>query len=368
MARPHKVWFRKQKNYWCVKIGGKLKILAHGKENKKEAEQKFHELMAGMAQAPESRAARTADVIEAFLRYSHVHCAKDTYRLHRFYCQAFAEACGQIPVADLKLFHVSRWVDKNVEAGIWHETTVYNARRTAFRVLSWAAKEGLTGRNPLAGMPRPMPAPRNRAITDEEFWRLYENAGDPLRDLLLALFLTGARPKEVRELTWDQVQEDRWVIEKHKSRKKTGQPRIIYLPEQIRDMMVRRRSETGGRGHVFHNTLGEPWTLNAMRLQIYRIRTKLGMSQDVCAYLCRHGFGTRAIVSGVDGKTLAELMGHTSTEMINRVYVHLADQRRHLNDAVEKVNSHVPTPSEVAPRPARKRAMPVRKENEDTEV
>ena len=50
-----------------------------------------------------------------------------------------------------------------------------------------------------------------------------------------------------------------------------------------------------------------------------RIRTKLGMADDVCAYLCRHGFGTRAILNGVDGPTLAELMGHSSQDMISKV-------------------------------------------------
>jgi hypothetical protein len=40
----------------------------------------------------------------------------------------------------------------------------------------------------------------------------------------------------------------------------------------------------------------------------------------------------------VDGRTLAELMGHTSQEMISKVYVHLADEHQHLKAAVDKVN------------------------------
>ena len=76
------------------------------------------------------------------------------------------------------------------------------------------------------------------------------------------------------------------------------------------------------------------------------------------AYLCRHGFGTRTILSGVDGATLAELMGHGSQEMISKVYVHLADQPQHLHAAVGKINA-TSTPSPAEPGSARKRARPV---------
>jgi integrase len=358
MARPAKPWYREQTGWWMVKINGVQTKLVRGYENRKEAEQKFYELKAGMAKPPDSKDARTADLVEAFLRHSRVHFAEDTHRVNRYYCQLFAEACGGVRAAEMKPYHVSRWVDAKVEAGEWNETSVYNARRTAFRVFSWAKGQGLLSANPLEGMPRPVPPPRGRAISDDEFWKLYNNAGDPLRDVLLALYLTGARPKEVRELTWDQVQDGRWVLQHHKTRKKVAAPRMVYLPQQIKEMMDRLRKEAGGAGNVFLNTVGKPWTMNALRLQIYRIRTKLGMSEDVCAYLCRHGFGTRAVVNGVDGKTLSELMGHSSMDMINKVYVHLADQNKHLADAVEKVNAS-PTPSASAPGPARKRARPV---------
>jgi integrase len=38
----------------------------------------------------------------------------------------------------------------------------------------------------------------------------------------------------------------------------------------------------------------------------------------------------------VDVATVAELMGHTSLEMVSTVYLHLADEHKHLHDAVEK--------------------------------
>jgi integrase len=353
-----------QTGWWMVIVGGQRIKLIEGEDNKDEAERLFHEIMAGMSQPPESSAARTADLVEAFLRHSRIHFAPDTHRLNLYYCQLFAEACGQIPAREIRPYHVARWVDPKIAAGEWGETTVYNARRCAFRVFSWAAQQQLIRSNPLAGMPRPKPAPRQRAITDAEFWKLYEYAGQPLRDLLLALYLTGARPKEVRELRWEQVREDGcWVLKAHKTKKKTGSPRVVYPPQAVKVIVERLRGN--GHSHVFLNTEGNPWTMNALRLQIYRLRTKLELPEDVCAYLCRHGFGTRAILNGVDGKTLAELMGHTSLEMINSVYVHLADQRQHLAAAAEKVTGASATPPEDVLGPARKRARPVERKTND---
>jgi integrase len=67
-----------------------------------------------------------------------------------------------------------------------------------------------------------------------------------------------------------------------------------------------------------------------------RLRKKLNLRNNLCAYELRHAFGTYGIVRGVDIATLAELMGHRDTTMISRVYGHLADQTDHLAAAVVK--------------------------------
>jgi integrase len=359
MARPAKVWYRSDIGWWMITLGGEKTRLVEGlndDHHRQLAEEKYIELRKLRRTAPEAVGSRTADVIEAFLQHSRIHFATDTHRINKYYCQLFAEACGQELARGLKPYHIDRWIDPKVEADEWGETTVYNARKAAMRVMSWAAERKILAENPLDGMKNPKPRPRQRAITDAEFWKLHENAGGPLRDLLLALYLTGARPKEVRELMWEQVREDRWVLKEHKTAKKTGKPRVIYLTGPLKEMTDRLRGN--GHTHVFLNTEGKPWTMNALRLQVWRIKKKLGLAEDVCAYLCRHGFGTRAILSGVDGPTLAELMGHTSQEMISKVYVHLADQHQHLKDAVNRINGSS-MPSQASEGSTRKRAKPV---------
>ena len=366
MARPAKVWYRADIGWWMITLGGQKTRLVQGPDDdhhRELAEEKYVALRKLRRLTPDAVNARTADVVEAFLKHSRLHFAADTHRVNKYYLQILAESCGQTLARDIKPHHVQRMIDERVDPArergpkerVWGETTIYNARKAAHRVFSWAAEQKLLPENPLAGMKRPKPRPRQRAITDAEFQQLYDNAGGPLRDLLLALYLTGARPKEVRDLKWEHVRDDRWVLPEHKTAKSTGRPRVIFLNDDMKAMMARLRGN--GHEYVFLNTEDEPWTRNALRLQVWRIKTKLKMPKDVCAYLCRHGFGTRAILSGVSGPTLAELMGHASQDMISKVYVHLADQHQHLQRAVDTI-SRPPTPAQDDRHPARKRAKP----------
>ena len=83
MPRPNKIWFRKDVGWWMITVAGKRIRLAQGRQCKKEkAQQKFHELAAERAQAPESPTARVADVIESVprLRPKFTLAARETNR------------------------------------------------------------------------------------------------------------------------------------------------------------------------------------------------------------------------------------------------------------------------------------------------
>jgi hypothetical protein len=80
MPRPNKPWFRKDIGWWMVTLNGKKTRLVEGKQNRKLADQKFHELKAVTPQAPESPASRICDVIESFLAWSRPRLSADTMR------------------------------------------------------------------------------------------------------------------------------------------------------------------------------------------------------------------------------------------------------------------------------------------------
>jgi integrase len=141
--------------------------------------------------------------------------------------------------------------------------------------------------NPLKGMKCPKARTRERALTDAEYKTLMRNSRRDFRVLLFALKQTGCRPKEARTLTWEQVREDRWVWNAHKTAHKVGKPRIIFLTKPMQRLMkALRRKATSD--YVFLNARGQPWTVNAIRCRINRLKEKTDLPKDVCSYLLRH--------------------------------------------------------------------------------
>jgi site-specific recombinase XerD len=88
-----------------------------------------------------------------------------------------------------------------------------------------------------------------------------------------------------------------------------------------------------------------------LSLRMQRARAKAGIPDDAKLYGLRHAFGTRAILNGVDIKTLAELLGHTSTRMSEH-YVHIAGKVPHLLEAMRKVSPPSPPASATPPADA----------------
>jgi hypothetical protein len=117
-----------------------------------------------------------------------------TYWWYREYLQSFCDAVGKLPFAELKPFHVNRWLDNHPDwkAGRCADIAVK-------RVFNWAYGEGLIDRNPLRKLRKPAAKARERVLTPEARRLILANYGedDPFRDFLTALFETEARPGEV---------------------------------------------------------------------------------------------------------------------------------------------------------------------------
>ncbi len=342
MPRLNRIWFRKDIGWWMVTLAGKKVRLVEGRPNRKQAEQKFHELKVVTAQAPEAPTARVADIIEAFLDWAAHHLHAESLRNLKWYGEMFAEHSGYILASALKPIHLTRWVDGRK----WGPTTERNARRSISRAFTWACEQGILPSNPLKGMRCPKANVRQRAMTDGEFRALLRSSDKDFKVLLFSLSETGCRPKEARTLRWSDVREDRWVLGEHKTAYKTGKSRAIFLTMPMRKLMRVLRKDRISE-FVFLNARKEPWSANAVRLRIKRIRNHTDLAKDVSSYLLRHAWGTNAILNGVDPITVAACMGHSSLEMISKVYVHLADKHEHLQEAMEK-----------ARRPASARLLP----------
>ena len=149
------------------------------------------------------------------------------------------------------------------------------------------------------------------AIATPEFWLIYQS-----------LRHCGARPNElcrttVADLRWDEDGErGTIVLEKHKTAKKTGKPRLIPVGKRLAELI---RESLGDRteGPLFLRPNGKPWTTQTLSSNFRRLRQKAGLPDDLCLYLTRHEHGT-VITEKFGIKAAADALGHSNIQTTMR--------------------------------------------------
>jgi integrase len=74
---------------------------------------------------------------------------------------------------------------------------------------------------------------------------------------------------------------------------------------------------------------GKPLDLHNLRSRYFKpALTTAKITRKVRIYDLRHGFATAALEAGADVRTVADLMGHSSTRITQDVYQHVSDERK----------------------------------------
>jgi integrase len=381
MARTAHPWYLRQTGWWMAYLDGKKTKLVKGPKNahfRGQAEKKLRELLhlRDKNPAPGSPGLTVAAVIDLYLTHAKKKYAERSLEVRQFYLQLFAEEHGwrEVNDKDCLPFHLTEWLDAHPEwASDW---TRAHAIAVIQRPFNWAVKQRLIPANPFRGVTHPTGKPR-RPLTDGEFqallratsvWRKRRrtsvryasgrkvcpsdrkrrqrpSAGARFRQLLVFLRFTGMRPGEASRLEWRHIDLDgaMIVIPEHKTSRtqKVKKPRIVPLHPVVLKLLIfiRRLGQPGERVFLTHRKT--PWNRSNLGLRVRRLRETAGVPDDAKLYGLRHAFGTRSILNGVDIKTLAELMGHTTTRMTEH-YLHLAGERAHLAAAMLRANARSP--------------------------
>lgn len=109
---------------------------------------------------------------------------------------------------------------------------------------------------------------------------------------------------------------------------KSGRARAIYLHTERALEIVSRLSAKYPSGPLLRNSTGGPWTTDAIRLRMRRLNQKAGTHLRL--YDFRHGYVTRALAAGIDSHNVAQLVGHVSTQMLDKVYSHIAQDHEYM--------------------------------------
>lgn len=279
-------------------------------------------------------------IVDVYLRLGTVghdpRAAADRKTILDDFCGRF----GHVKVSEIKPFHATLWIS---EHPAWKsDWTVRRNLGTIKLPFGWAAKQGVIDRNPLAHLTH-REGPRGKPMDDSACLKLLAAAQLPVRRAIEFLRATGARPVEIREMTWDQIDIHRSAVvqTKHKTQRsrKDGAPRMIFLNAEALRILREIRQEQVAAGdnqpHVFRSCTGKPWSRNGIQQNIARLRERLGIAPSVKLYGLRHRYATNTLKQGCDLATLAELLGHTTTKMTEH-YLHLAGDTSHLKAAVDQ--------------------------------
>jgi integrase len=341
MARQPRPWYRSERDAWYVQVDGRQVLLARGKESRKEAVAEFHRLMASGGKAGPTSKLSAGDLFELFLDHvdllvSRGERAPITYEGYCKYLTSADEAFGAVLAVEVRPLHVHRWADDPSRS--WGPTTRHAAITAVKAAFRWAKRRGYLATDPVADVEKPTPRRREAIPTAEQAGAILEAAGPELRDLLACLGMTGCRPGELTTLEARSMDHDAgvWHV-RDKIRRHTGRgTREVYPPPAALEV-GRRLAARWPEGPVFRNARGRPWTRNAMGCGYRRIRAKTGLKGEVVAYALRHAYVTDALEGGLDALTVATLVGHRSTRMIETRYSHLEDRRQHLRDQARRV-------------------------------
>lgn len=131
-----------------------------------------------------------------------------------------------------------------------------------------------------------------------------------------------------------------WQFAEHKTDGKTGECRIVVLTPEMQTM-TKRLAQEYPEGPLFRNEDGNPWNTNSIRCRFRRVQKKLGLGDDLVAYLYRHATATDMLEAGTGIAQVAEILGHKSVDMVMRHYSKIRQRRDHLREQIMSARKHV---------------------------
>lgn len=169
-----------------------------------------------------------------------------------------------------------------------------------------------------------------KPFTLEEVNLILKTVRQDYRDYFIVRFFTGMRTGEIHGLKWKYVDfKNRQILiretlvgEEMEDEGKTDLSiREIFMSDVVHDAFIRQREVTSKQSEfVFCNAEGKPLNLNNVTNRVwYPLLRYLGLELRR-PYTSRHTAATLWLAAGENPEWIARQMGHSTTEMLFRVY------------------------------------------------
>jgi integrase len=232
---------------------------------------------------------------------------------------------GDWPLVNCQPFHLQDWIESNPK---WKSSSTRKAKANIVNAaFNWARKGRRITDNPFEHV-NYEEAERRPCMPDEVLQVVMEKANLKFERALTFLRLTGCRQSSMFRLRWEHIDWDSKIpvarlpvsMSKSGKKKKKGTT-IILLPEAV-ELLRKVKAEDFHEGEVFRNNRGKPWNRGLLGQQLRRMKKRLDLREAATLHGIRHQVGTTAVRNGTSIKFVSRFLGHSSTAVTEKHYVH----------------------------------------------
>lgn len=274
------------------------------------------------------------DCVSRFIAWAKLRFAPGTVSFYQIYLDRFSAEFAGRTIGSITRLDVETW------------SASRNPLVSVKRFFRWAHCHGeLIATNPCQAIKVPAVRRRSRTLERSERVQLRRRSSPALRAFLLAVEESGGRPHEWRGAVWENVHLGgggvwTWAdleagkcllrLNAYKGQQRRDNPyvpRIIPISARLGRLLSRlgRKLELL-TGAILRASRGEAWTPNGLRCSFRRVRAGFEGGRNkaherVVIYSYRHTKATDLARKGVNGRILADFLGHASLDLLGW-YVH----------------------------------------------
>jgi integrase len=269
--------------------------------------------------------------VKEFLQWAQANKRPRTVRTHRECLVHLRKSFKEKQLSQIHPFLIEKHKRSRVEASapVRANRELATLKSIFNRCRDWELFEG---NNPVDKV-KYLNEPRRRLryLEPEEENQLLNIAPEPLRSLIIIGTNTGLRLRaEALMLRWEDIDLKRGLLTVQAAYAKSGQTRTIPLNSPSKLALERLKSLSRG-DLVFPKPDGTPYS--SIPNHFSKACQRAGL-KDVTLHTLRHTFASRLAMAGIDLRTIQELGGWRSLQMVER-YSHLSPS--HKAQAVEQI-------------------------------
>tara|TARA_R110001599_G_scaffold62921_1_gene175185 strand:+ start:794 stop:2014 length:1221 start_codon:yes stop_codon:yes gene_type:complete len=240
------------------------------------------------------------------------------------------KSVGEISKADIMAFRAKLSKRKGRgPTGVVSSKTI-NSHMTILRMVLGEAAERFEFETPYKNIkPLKLQKTHIEPFSLQEVQRIIDNVRPDYRNYYTVRFFTGMRTGEVDGLKWKNVDfakreilvRETLINGETEYTKTDGSQREIPMFGQVYDALKTQYAATGQKSaYVFSNQMGQPLDHNNVTKRVwYPLLKALGLTKRR-PYQTRHTAATLFLASGENPEWVARMLGHSSTEMLFKVY------------------------------------------------